>query len=387
MAALATYKRRPVAPTKNTQKVEIGTLTSLHEEKTIEEYHTLFLNIELLMTSMIDHGLQDEVITMINTARIAQYAKDISSLDKYLLEIVASATRWNEENDRVSLRAETERYSPEATVRRLNDSGNPIKLTPPETGIITTLTITARLTNTLPLSSASMLRAEQVYGPFWNIKARCFVVPKGTVAGAAALFLDYLAANKKAKKRDYRLLAEYKLSQSVYRNVDIYMLVDVPRLIALRDTKIIELGIASKHQIEVQSLEERLPIIERAEAIVAKLPTIVSSDSRRFMINRLVEFMLLDEKRTRLRKARYARDGEPKASNPASVYLASERFRIARDMAEKIGATSQEIYLALSNKTLSSYAGRFIRIVGVTGWETVRAQAKEWHKLMRLLDG
>lgn len=387
MAAVATHKRRPVAPTKHTQKVDINTIANLRPESTVDAYHQLFVNIELLMNAMLDHGAQDEVITMVNTARLAQYARDVSDLDKYLDEIVSSAKRWNEENDRIARTAETEIYSPEATIVRLKGEQNPRRLNPPENGGIITLNITARLQASLPPSSAKMLKAEQVYGPFWTIKARCFVVRRGTHATAAAAFVAYREKRPKVQERNYRLLTEYKVAQTRYRNCDIYMLVDLPRIVALRDTKIIELGIASKEQIQIRDMEERLPIIERAEVIVARLPRTVSPDSKRYMVHRLVEGMLLDEKRGRLRKARYGRDGEPKSSNPAAQVLAIERFRISSEIAERLKVMPQEIHLALTERAFSNYIGQFMRMHGRDGWVWACKKALEWQKLRKLAEG
>ncbi len=388
MAAIATHKRRPVAPTKDTQKVDINTLASLRPEVTVEGYHQLFVNIELAMGPMLEHGLTDEIITMVNTARLAQFSRDIPTLDKYLDEIISSAKRWNAENDRIAKMAEAEMYSPEATIVRLKGDKNPRRLNPPEGGGIVTLNITARLSHSLPPSSAKMLKAEQVYGPFWNIEARCFVIRRSSShANNAAAFVEYKKTRTKVQKRDYRLLTEYKLQQSRYRNCDIYMLVDIPRLVALRDTKILELGLASKEQIQVRDMEERLPIIERAEAAVARLPITVSADSRRYMVHRLVETMLLDDKKTRLRTARYARDGAPKESNPATQMLSNERFKISVEIAEAIGELPQDIHKALTNRAFSVYIGQFLRMQGRDGWVWACAKAVEWQKLRKLSEG
>lgn len=384
MAAISTHKRRPVAPTADTQKVTITSLPGLKPEKTVEAYHQLFVNIELLMSTMLEHGVYDEVITMINAARIAQRVHSLEELDRYLEEIVESVNRWNTENAKVAKTAESERYSPEATVSRFNSTDNPRRLRPPDGGGVITLRVTARLSSGLLPSSAALLRAEQVYGPFWSIKARCFVVPRGTHVGAAQAFLAYRNANPKFAKRDFRLLTEYRLAQSQYANCDIYMLVDLPRLMALRDTKILELGIATKSQLRVQNIEESLPIIDRAKAIIARLPTIVSADSREYIKHRLVEAMLLQDKRDRLRKARYGRDGEPRGYTAASSELAYQRFRIAREIAEMIRVPPEDINKAMLDRNFSNYQGMFFRQHGRVGWEKACILAKEWKKLKRL---
>lgn len=385
MAALATHKRRPVAPTKDTQKVEIGTLASLRPEKTVEAYHQLFVNIELLMNTMLDHGIQDEVITMINSARLAQYARNISDLDRYLEEIIASAKRWNAENERIAKAAESELYSPEATVSRMRVDENPQHLHPPESGVVVTLNVTARLSHNLPESSAKILKAEQVYGAFWNIKARCFVVPRMASFGAVAqAFQSYESVRTKLKQRKYRLLTEYRVNQTRYKNVEIYMLVDLPRLVALRDTKILELGMASKEQAHRQDAQERLPIIERAESIVAALPRTVSAESKRYMVHRLAENMLLESKKTRLRLARYKRDGEPAPANPARELLANERFRISTEIAAAINVAPQEIHKAIIDRTFSAYVGQFIRMRGAEGWRWACERRAAWERLRKL---
>lgn len=387
MAAIATHKRRPVAPTKYTQKVNLNNLDKLRPETSVEAYHQLFVNIELAVNPMLEHGVQDEIITIINTARLAQYARELSDLDKYLEEIVACAYRWNAENERIAKTAEQELYSPEATIARLRGDENPRRLLPPEGGGIVTLNITARLSNGLLPSSAKMLKAEQVYGPFWNIKAKCFIVRRGAQEmSAPAAFVAYRNAKPKVQAKDYRLLPEYKVTQTRYRNVDIFMLVDLPRLVALRDTKILELGLATRAQLQQQDMEERLPIIERAEAIAARMPRTVSAESKRYMVHRLVETMLLDEKRTRLRNARYARDGIPKVHSAAAQILNSERFKISNEIAERAGAMPQEVHLALTNKTFSNFIGVFLRLHGREGWAWACTKAIEWQKLRKLAE-
>jgi hypothetical protein len=378
------HKRRPVAPTKNTQIVNLNTITALKPETTVEAYHTLFMNVELLMGTMLDHGVQDEVITMINSARVAQHVREVSELDRYLDDILASARRWQAESERVAKVAEEERYSPEATVSKLKLNENPKRLTPPETGEVLWLTVTARLSHSLPPSAAAILRAEQVYGPFWTLRSRCFVLPRGE--GAAAAFVAYKAAHPKLEKKGVRLLSEYKLLQTVYRNVDIYMLVDLPRLVALRGIKIIELGLSTREQMREISYEERLPIIERAEVIVSRYPKTVSAESKRYMVHRLVELMLLDEQKNRLRTARYARDGEPIRSSAAASLLSSQRYRISEELAERIGVPPQEIHKAILNKRFSGYIGAFIRLHGLAGWEDACRLVNEWTKLKKLAE-
>jgi hypothetical protein len=384
VVAVKTHKRRPVAPTKDTQVVNLNTLTALRPESTVEAYHVLFMNVELLMGTMMDHGAEDEVITMINSARVAQRCREVTELHKFLDEIISSAKRWEDETNRVAKRAEEDRYSPESTVARLRSGDNPRRLTPPDTGAAVNLTITARLSHSLPQSSAELLRAEQVYGPFWTIRSRCFVVPRGINPHTA--FLAYKNANPKFAKKDYRLLTEYRLVQNTYRNVEIYMLVTLPRLFALRDTKVLELGMSTREQMRAADLETRLPIIERAELAVSRLPKIVSADSKRYMVARLVEYMLLDEKRGKLRKARYARDGEPPRYTAASSLLSAQRFAISSRLAERIGVIPQEIHKAITNKAFSSYIGAFLRAGGRSAWEEACALVREWHKLKKMAE-
>src|ERR1700741_1382950 len=318
-AAVKMHKRRPVAPTKDTQIVNVNTLASLRAETTVEKYHTLFMNVELIMNAMLDYGVTDEVITIINTARLAQHERDVTELDKYRQEIVDSAKRLDEENQRVIDKAEADHYSPEATVLRATTVSNPVKLRPTEGGMTVMLTVTARLSHNLPTSSASLLKAEQIYGAFWAIKAKCFAVPRGVSVHAA--YVAYMEKYPKLKTRGYRLLSEYRVVQSHYRNVDVYMLVNVSKLVALRDSKIIELGLSSRDELRDREYENQLPIIQRAELVAKKLPRTVSPESRRFIVSMLVRTMQLDEKKTRLQTARYARDGKPRNPSAAATLL------------------------------------------------------------------
>jgi hypothetical protein len=336
------------------------------------------------MGTMVDHGAEDEVITMINSARVAQRCREVPKLHMFLNEIITSAKRWEDETNRIARKAEEERYSPEATVTRLRKGANPRRLTPPETGAAVNLTITARLSHGLMQSSAELLRAEQVYGPFWTIRSRCFVVPRGVNAHAA--FLAYKANNPQFAKKDYRLLNEYRLLQNTYRNVEIYMLMTLPRLFALRDTKILELGMSTREQMQLADMEARLPIIERAELIVSRLPKIVPADSKRYMVQRLVEYMLLDEKRTKLRNARWARDGEPPRYTAANSLLSAQRFAISSRLADRIGVIPQEIHKAITNRAFSSYIGAFLRAGGRAAWEEACALVREWHKLKKMAE-
>ena len=381
--AVKTNKRRPVARTRDTQEVNLHTIASLHAETTVEAYHSLFMNIEILMGTVIEHGVHDEVITIINSARLAQHVRVVSELDKYLAEVTAAAIRFNEETDRTSRKAEADRYSPEATVRRLRDAdSNPARLKPPAGGALVTLSVTARLSNSLLASSQAILKAEQVYGAFWTFKARCFVVRRGT--SAATAFLAYMAERPKAASRGYRLLTEYKLVQSTYRNAEIYMLVDLPRLVALQDTKIMELSISTRAELQVQDAEDRLPIIQKAELIVSRLPKTVSADSKRYMVNRLVEGMLLDDKKLKLQTARYGVDGPPRQMSAAAALLTHQRIKIIQDLAAMIDVPVSDMQKAVSNKRFSEYVGTFVRMHGAHGWQEACAKVREWKRLKAL---
>lgn len=379
--ALKTSKRRPMARAEDAQIVSLETIGSLKQEASVAEYHQLFMSVELLMSAILDYGVQDEVITMITSSRIAQHTHDLEALHKYLAEVNASANRFHEESRIVANRAESDVYSPEATVQRMTSISNPKSLYPTESGMLVTLNITARLSTNLQPSSAKLLKAEQVYGAFWNLKAKCFVLPRGRGLGdAATAFLAYTEKRPKTKARGYRLLSEYRVTQSVYPNVEIYMMTDLPRLVALRDTKIIELSIATREQVEQIDYEERLPIIDRARLEVSRLPSVVSAESRNYIMYRKVEEYLLDNKKTGLRKIRFKRDGNPPDHNSATVAMAYHRFNIVRNIAESTGLMVSSVHEALLTNTFSSLIGPIIQKHGKEGWNSALLLAKEWRK-------
>ncbi len=383
MAALKTSKRRPVARTKETQDVTLDTIGKLKPVTSIQEYHQLFMNVELLMGAMLDYGVHDEVITIINTARIAQNTHDLDYLHKYLAETNAAGKRFQKESMREAAKAEADVYSPEATVNRLTNTNNPatLRVTSPAGCKLVTLNVTARLSMNLPPSAAKLLRAEQVYGAFWTIKAKCLAVPRGmSTAEAVMAFSQYKATRSKLRAKDYRLLAEYRVVQNTYPNVDIYMLTDLPSLVALRNTKILELGIATLEQIEQINYEEHLPIIDKAKLLVSRLPAVVSADSRNYIMYRLVEDMLLDNKRTALRKARYKRDGQPKESSPATIAIAYQKNKIASEIAVLAGVDTASVISLLINKEVANLIGPTLRNSGRKGWDEVTNLIRDWQQ-------
>lgn len=383
MTVSSSYKRRIIAR-KTTQAVTLETLGSLKYEADVKAYHALFTSVELLANAALEHTFHDELITIINTARLAQYCRNLDDLNRYLDETNQAGVAWNRKLAKEAAVAEqATSYTPEATMTRLQAARNPPKLrVGPSGASVVTLYLTARLDKPLPPSSARLLCAEQVYGPFWTIKARCFAFKRGNSASVATAFLEYKAKNDAFAKAGFRLLQEYKISQSVYKDYDVYMLLNLSRLTALRDTTILEISLANETSNSTRNVD--LPIIERAEAVAASLPPVVSADSRRYIVHRLAEAMSLEEKRDSLRSQRYKAFGPPRQVNMAAVVARQAMGLLCDDLAATIGVEPKRVSEALAGNYFTSLAGTCIRAHGRAAWDAAVEKAIEWKRLHRI---